>query len=173
MRKPCPSPIASPEDANAAAATVVRPEYRDPRFRLTLQIVLAARRWRSLLEDRLRPLGHSAPRMEVMSSISHVPRLSAQIEIAKRIGIEGPTLTRMLDMMESEKLVERLPDPADRRAKLIRLTDRGEDALSEAGGVAASLREQILAEFSEEELAQINGFFERFLQRIKDLPPAA
>lgn len=105
-----------------------------------------------------------------MSSISHGSRLSAQIEIAKRIGIEGPTLTRMLDMMEAEKLVERLPDPADRRAKLIRLTEQGQDALVEAGAVAASLREQLLCEFSEEELEQINRFFERFLQRIKDLP---
>jgi MarR family transcriptional regulator for hemolysin len=156
-------------DKRASLGTIQR-EYRDPRFRLTLQIVLAARRWRSLLEDRLRPRGHSAPRMEVMSSISHGSRLSAQIEIAKRIGIEGPTLTRMLDMMEAEKLVERLPDPADRRAKLIRLTEQGQDSLAEAGAVAASLREQLLCEFSEEELEQINRFFERFLQRIRDLP---
>jgi len=154
---------ASPEEARKPGA-----EWRDRKFLVTVQIVLAARRWRSLLDERLRTIGHSAPRMEAMSSIDRVPRLSAQVQIAKHIGIEGPTLTRMLDMLEADRLVERLPDPSDRRAKLIRLTDKGHKALADTSAVAAALRDLLLAEFDDDELDQINHLVGRLLARFDD-----
>ncbi|HWW63426.1 MAG TPA: MarR family transcriptional regulator [Sphingomonadaceae bacterium] len=143
-------------------------------MRLTMQMVLAARRWRSLLDDRLRPLGHSAPRMEAMSTIAHSPQLSAQVEIAKRIGIEGPTLTRMLDMLEADKLVERLPDPSDRRANRIRLTKKGEEVLAEINAVADELRTQLLARFDPEGIDKANDFIAQLLDCFEeDIPNGA
>jgi len=139
-----------------------------------MQMVLAARRWRSLLDDRLRPLGHSAPRMEAMSTIAHSPQLSAQVEIAKRIGIEGPTLTRMLDMLEADKLVERLPDPSDRRANRIRLTKKGEEVLAEINAVADELRTQLLARFDPEGIDKANDFIAQLLDCFEeDIPNGA
>ena len=152
----------------AAAETAGSGKPQDRRFQVTLRIVLAARRWRSLLDERLRTIGQSAPRMEAMASIDRTPKPSTQVEIAKRIGIEGPTLTRMLDMLEAEWLVERLPDPSDRRAKLIRLTDEGRQALAETQAIAGALRDQLLAEFSEEELDLINALVGRILARFDD-----
>ena len=138
----------------------------DPKFRFTIQLVLAARRWRSILDERLRSIGTSAARMEALSTIDRAPWLSAQVEIANRMGIEKPTLTRMLDMLEAEALVERMPDPGDRRAKLIRLTTKGEETLDAAGDVAAGLRTALLEEFDEAEIVTINRFVERLLERF-------
>ena len=138
----------------------------DPKFRFTIQLVLAARRWRSILDERLRSIGTSAARMEALSTIDRAPWLSAQVEIANRMGIEKPTLTRMLDMLEAEALVERMPDPGDRRAKLIRLTTKGEETLDAAGDVAAGLRTALLEEFDEAEIVTINRFVERLLARF-------
>ena len=97
-------------------------------IRLTVNLVIVARRWRSLLDERLRAIGQSAARMEAMGAIINSPSLSAQVDIAKRLRIEGPTMTRMLDTLEADGLVERLPDPADRRTKQLRLTAEGERA---------------------------------------------
>jgi MarR family transcriptional regulator for hemolysin len=144
----------------------IEARLRDPKFRLTVQIVLGARRWRSMLDEKLRMIGTSAARMEALSTIDRAPWLSAQVEIANRMGIEKPTLTRMLDMLEAESLVERLPDPWDRRAKLIRLTSQGEATLDSASQVANELRRVMLEEFDEEELVQMNGFLERLLARL-------
>ena len=119
-----------------------------------------------MLDDKLRVIGASAARMEALSTIDRAPWLSAQVEIANRMGIEKPTLTRMLDMLEGEGLVERLPDPWDRRAKLIRLTAKGEETLDAASEVATALRLQVLDEFTEEELVDFNNYTERLLARF-------
>jgi MarR family transcriptional regulator for hemolysin len=139
---------------------------RDPKFRMTVQIVLAARRWRSMLDEKLRAIGTSSARMEALSTIDRSPWPSAQVEIANRMGIEKPTLTRMLDMLEADKLVERMPDPSDRRAKLIRLTPEGETTLAAASQVAADLRAVLLDEFDEEDIIHFNSFAERLLARF-------
>ena len=152
--------------AHAPRTDHIETRLRDPKFRLTVQIVLAARRWRSMLDEILRLIGNSAARMEALSTIDRAPWLSAQVEIANRMGIEKPTLTRMLDMLEAEKLVERLPDPCDRRAKLIRLTPEGETMLAAASQVANDLRAVLLDEFDEEDIVHFNRFAERLLTRF-------
>jgi MarR family transcriptional regulator for hemolysin len=112
--------------------------------------------------------------MEAMSTIAHSPQLSAQVEIAKRIGIEGPTLTRMLDMLEADKLVERLPDPSDRRANRIRLTKKGEEVLAEINAVADELRTQLLARFDPEGIDKANDFIAQLLDCFEeDIPNGA
>lgn len=129
-------------------------------------MVFAARRWRAMLDERLRTIGTSAARMEALSTIDRAPWPSAQVQIANRMGIEKPTLTRMLDMLEAEALVERLPDPSDRRAKLIRLTSQGEATLDAASELASALRDEVLSEFSDEEIIRFNQMVERLLTRL-------
>jgi MarR family transcriptional regulator for hemolysin len=161
-----PSNARAKKEAAAFGGASTKPSRNagiDPKFLLTMQMVLAARRWRSLLDDRLRPLGHSAPRMEAMSTIAHSPQLSAQVDIAKRIGIEGPTLTRMLDLLEADGLVERLPDPSDRRANRIKLTPKGGEALAEINAVANDLRTHLLARFDADTIDKTNLFLAQLL----------
>ena len=54
-----------------------------------------------------------------------------QAELVRLVGVEQPTLANTLRRMERDGLVRRTPDPADRRAVRIHLTDRGR-ALQEA-----------------------------------------
>jgi MarR family transcriptional regulator, transcriptional regulator for hemolysin len=48
-----------------------------------------------------------------------------QLDLARAVGIEGPTLTRHLDGMEQAGLVRRQRGPRDRRAIKVELTRRG------------------------------------------------
>jgi MarR family transcriptional regulator, transcriptional regulator for hemolysin len=51
----------------------------------------------------------------------------AQLDLARAIGIEGPTLTHHLDALEESGLVVRTRDPEDRRAVRLELTDAGRE----------------------------------------------
>src|SRR5688500_12967904 len=152
--------------------------YRDGgttrEIRLTINLVLVARRWRSLLDDRLRLVGQSSARMEALAAIINSPALSAQVDIAKRLRIEGPTMTRMLDTLEADGLVERLPDPTDRRSKQLRLTQQGEQVLEDIFVTADELRDRMLEGVPPEQVDALNEFFGMLLKRLDaGLPPEA
>lgn len=50
---------------------------------------------------------------------------SSQLAIAQHLGIDRTMLTYLIDDLEEAGLVERKPDPADRRARRILITQRG------------------------------------------------
>jgi DNA-binding MarR family transcriptional regulator len=50
--------------------------------------------------------------------------------IAEAIGVDAPYATLIVDTLEERGLVERRPDPADRRRKLVSLTPEGKDAVT-------------------------------------------
>lgn len=50
---------------------------------------------------------------------------SRQSSLAEHMSIEPMTLSRYIDRLEAENLVIRQPDPADRRAKTVVLTEKG------------------------------------------------
>jgi MarR family transcriptional regulator for hemolysin len=160
------------QPGNAAAAKqtsfeVYKEQETTPEILLTIQMVLAARRWRSLLDDKLRPIEQSSARMEALAAIMASPPLSPQVDIARRLKIEGPTLTRMLDSLEKDGLVERLPDPTDRRTKQLRLTPTGEAALEEIFGIADTMRARLLAGLDEDQIDQLNSIFGNILDRLE------
>ena len=48
-----------------------------------------------------------------------------QADLAESLGVEPPTVTKMLQRMESSELVDRRPDATDRRAIRVYLTPKG------------------------------------------------
>lgn len=141
-------------------------------IRFTVQLVLVARRWRSLLDEHLRRIDQSSARMEALSAILASPPLSAQVDIAKRLRIEGPTLTRMLDTLEKDGLVERLPDPTDRRTNKLRLTPAGEKALEDILEVVEALRARLVEGLEPEMIEQTNEFLGGLLDKLDTGLPA-
>lgn len=144
-----------------------REDYPLPALSLTIAIVMAGRRWRSLIDEHLRQQGHSASRMEAMASIAYAPAGTTQIQVAKRIGIEGPTLTRTLDMLESDGLVERLPDPNDRRNKHMKLTTAGYQALAEMFAITGRLRTRLLDGIPTGDIIDTERFLGELIARIE------
>jgi DNA-binding MarR family transcriptional regulator len=46
-------------------------------------------------------------------------------ELAARAGMTKPSIGYLIDYLEERGYVERVPDPSDKRAQLVRLTERG------------------------------------------------
>jgi len=86
----------------------------------------ASQRWNELLQARFREAGFPEVRAAYGSLL--VPLFAEdglrQGELARRARLSKQTLTTMTRALERDGLVERRPDPGDRRATTIHLTDR-------------------------------------------------
>lgn len=83
-------------------------------------------------------------------------------ELAKRLEMDGSTLTSILDRLERQDLVERRDDPEDRRSLLVFLKEKARQNISEITCLAEKMDQEIKGRFSDEEYAT----FERVLERL-------
>lgn len=75
-----------------------------------------------------------------------------QVTLAEHVGIEGPSLVRLLDQLCAAGLVRRDEDPEDKRAKTITLTDEGRAVTARMEARLVSLRARLLEDVSREDL---------------------
>jgi len=85
--------------------------------------------------------------------LSRLGKCVRQGALADEVGIEGPSLVRLIDLLQAEGLVERREDPTDRRAKMLHLTALGEIRADEIQGVLCSVRACYLEGIADEDLA--------------------
>src|SRR5580692_2360348 len=76
-------------------------------------------------------------------------------EIARRLGLSAPTVTRAATRMEAAGLLRREPHPGDRRLVRLMLTARGQELERVIGPEMRMLTEQALAGFSSAERAEL------------------
>lgn len=62
-----------------------------------------------------------------------------QTLLAERMGVEAMTLSGSLDRLQAKGLVERVPHPDDRRAKLVRVTEAGHTMIAYLQPISAEL----------------------------------
>ena len=90
-----------------------------------LQLAVTSKAVGRAFNASLAEAGGSLPIWLVLSMLKGESRRT-QHELARAVGIEGPTLTRHLDGLEAAGLVVRRRHPVDRRAIQVELTARGE-----------------------------------------------
>lgn len=84
-----------------------------------------------------------------------------QTALAVKMNVEPMTLVGFLDRLEGLGIVARETDPADRRAKIVRLTEAAAPYLERISSAAATARMEALAGFSVEEQASFRSLLER------------
>ena len=85
-----------------------------------------------------------------------------QLDLAHHLGVDRTVMTYLLDDLEQAGLVERQPDPTDRRARLIVLTGGGRDMLVQLETRLAEAEAVVLGTLSEDE----RRLFRMLLQRV-------
>jgi DNA-binding MarR family transcriptional regulator len=68
----------------------------------------------------------------------------SQLELAHHLGVDRTVMTYLLDDLERAGLIERRPDPADRRARRIAATERGRELLGDLDRRLRAAEDQVL-----------------------------
>jgi len=105
-----------------------------------------SRAWRMLMDQRLGHLGLSQAKWLALLHIYRGGADMTQKELANRLGVEGPTLTALLDRLMRDDYVERRESPTDRRAKTVHLTAKAKQVMKKIIAVAAQLRSELFAD---------------------------
>jgi len=140
----------------------------DLQLRLTRGFTLVTRRWRKYLDEHLRCIGQSQARWEALFAVAMTREGSALGAIARRVGVEGPTFVRMIAQFEREGLVKRHASAEDRRASIIRITPKGEAALTEMRDLTTRVRKEFLGDLSVDEVKRMLDMLEHMLGFLKD-----
>lgn len=128
------------------------PDHRHP----TLGFLLhdSARLMRKRFEQRARSLGLSRAQWQLLAALKHNEGIQ-QGALADLMDIEPITLVRLLDRSEKAGLVERRPDPRDRRAWRLHLTPQAHPELEVMYQIGHATREEGLASLTAADRAEL------------------
>jgi MarR family transcriptional regulator for hemolysin len=73
--------------------------------------------------------------------------------LAEHVGVEVPSLVRQIDQLCAAGLIERQDDPADRRAKILHLTEAGRSQAAVIETLFLDVRSRLLWHINDEDLA--------------------
>ncbi len=113
--------------------------------------------WRALIDHRLKPLELTQSHWITLHNISQLPPDQSQLQLAKAIGIEQPSLVRTLDQLEEKGLIARHTCINDRRTKRIKLTKSARPFIKEVSNIIDNTRDEILNNISQEEIQLLNN----------------
>lgn len=125
--------------------------------------------WRALIDHRLKPLDLTQTHWVTLHNIHQLPPEQSQIQLAKAIGIEQPSLVRTLDQLEEKGLITRTTCAHDRRAKRIKLTQQAEPVIQQVEHVIDITRDDILSGISRDEISQMVSLIARLEKNILEL----
>jgi len=86
----------------------------------------------------------------------------SQRELSQRMRISDSSAGRLIDRLQRDGLVKRVPSPTDRRVTLLELTEEGNRTISELFHVGVEFNDDIMEGISEEEIR----VFQRVLEKM-------
>ena len=91
------------------------------------------------------------------------------LQVAQQLQTSQSGMTGKLDRLERQGLIQRSPDPDDRRAIKLGITDFGRTLIDEAFTTSLSVYQSMLNEFSPTEVKNFEALLEKLLERLDHL----
>ena len=124
-----------------------------------------ARTMRIQFDRKAHHLGLTRSQWQVLSILRRYPGIH-QTNIADRMEIKPITLVRLLDRMEKAGWIERRPDPADRRANQLHLTEKVKTIVGEMRTIVTDIRQGALAGFNDQEHKALVSYLHRIKSNL-------
>lgn len=127
-----------------------------------------ARRWRHLGAPESSGLApHQQRALLALSRMGRCGDSGVRVSVlAERLGIAARSATEVADALESQGLIERRPDPGDRRAVLLELTDRGRDTVSRVREQRRAAGDAAVSALSVEDRAELRRLLTILLESV-------
>jgi MarR family transcriptional regulator, transcriptional regulator for hemolysin len=129
-------------------------------------LTFVARRWRNIMNAELQALGQSHARWGTLYWIDVFGDRINQTQLAERMGVEQPTLGRILHTLEADGLIERRALAGDRRARVIRLTPASAPLMKKIDRIQNRVRASLLQDIESTELINCLAVFARILDNM-------
>ncbi|MBB3984014.1 MarR family transcriptional regulator [Sagittula sp. NFXS13] len=136
------------------------------RARFGLRFSLVARRWRRALDAHLSDSGVTGAIWVPLVHLHETGGGLTQKALALLVGVDSSSLVRIIDILCREGLVERRPDSSDGRAKLVYLTDAGQDRVAKIRAELIQAETEILADLSDDEIETMTTLIGRIDARL-------
>ncbi|TMU95243.1 winged helix-turn-helix transcriptional regulator [Streptomyces sp. DASNCL29] len=88
----------------------------------------------------------------------------SQLALAKEVSLDRTVMTYLLDDLEAHELITRRPDPRDRRARQVLLTDTGRTRLQQVRRSLATAEARLLTDLGDEDAEQLRTLLARVAQ---------
>ncbi|MBV8249444.1 MAG: MarR family transcriptional regulator [Comamonas sp.] len=137
------------------------------RDRLGFLMVTLTRQWRRLVEEQLAASGLTDATWTPLLHLRAWGDGVTQKELAERVGLDGSSLVRLLDILEGHGWVERRADAADRRSKRIFLTAGGNAAVDRIRATMLQAELSMLQDLDDAEVEAMLGSVNKIRARME------
>lgn len=143
---------------------------------VVMTLIATSHRLQRVLNARLsrQPgvIGISGPRLRLLLAVEEAGRLRMG-DLAADLGITARTVTTLVDALEREGLLVRLPDPTDRRATLLALTESARTQFEQVRSLQMELGEEFVAPLDQEQRRRLLDLLSRlnkgiFMEKVSD-----
>ena len=135
----------------------------DKRFSLLLWEV--SRLLRRAVDARAGELGLTSAQWHVLSTLARCEKLNPvlpnQASLAELLEIEPITLSRQIDRLTAAGMIERLPHPTDRRAHLLRLTEKAWPVVLQFKEIATEVLSEAISGVDQDEIERMTAALQR------------
>ena len=132
---------------------------------LELELIMAAREYgisTTLFRNAIgEKLGVNVTDMECLALV-FFKGLATPTELSRYTGLSSGATTAMLDRLEKAELIERQPNPKDRRGTLIAVNRNSIHTVGPLFATTRKAQNQLVSEYTADELELIAGFLRRF-----------
>lgn len=139
----------------------------DTYFRFTRALVVSARRWRKVANDQIKSLDQTMVRWETLYLVAYSGTELTQSELARVVGVEGPTMVRTLHLLAEEGLLERHQSREDLRMTINRITDKGRLVIADIMSITNQLRSEMLEGIDPDQLAVAQNVMTQLIRNLE------
>ena len=118
---------------------------------------------------RLAPLGVH-PRMNAVLVALAGTDGQSQRELSARLGVHPNVMVSLIDTLEAQWLVTRMPHPNDRRAFAVTLTEKARDLLPALEEQSRAMEDEVTATLTPAERASLLGMLRRMSAAVGLIP---
>lgn len=118
-------------------------------------------------DDALAAAGGSRPTWLILIALKR-QRWETQAELARAVGVRGPTLTHHLDGLEAAGLVTRTRHPENRRIQVVELTGAGDALFHRLRTAASAFDERLRAGLSDADVARLRTSLDQLRRNVAD-----
>lgn len=116
-------------------------------------------------DRRVRAYGITRTQWTLLTYLSRYEGVS-QTKLAEYMDLAPMTLTRQIDKLEEDGLLDRRQDPQDRRTNLIYLTEKSQPLMNHMHDIAVEAKEAALKNFNHTEREQLRDFLSRVRENM-------